>query len=360
MLGTSEGNSEVSFVSTNRIQTNCLAVLAVIAIGFTLHYLQAVLLPFVLALFFICGISPVLDVLQRWGAPRSAAVVLTFVFGLLLIALFWSMIWISVSSLVKDSEAYRQRVERIANYVTDTLKPYLDDVQPDTLAREDGAPVTQSFPHDDLKQYATARFQSAVQSLSLSSIELLGSGVMIAIFMFFLLSGTSHPKTRGPQWWCEVELQIREYIVLKTLISAATGIAVWVVLWFFGIPLAMVFGLLAFLLNFIPNIGPLVMCVLPLPLIFLDPRLSIASMVVAAIMMWLIQFVSGSVIEPKIMGSSFNLHPVVILLTLLLWGVVWGLPGMFLSTPITAALRIVMDRFAYTRPLARLLAGQLH
>jgi AI-2 transport protein TqsA len=145
---------------------------------------------------------------------------------------------------------------------------------------------------------------------------------------------------------------------MKTFISAATGLAVWLTLTFFGVPLALVFGILAFSLNFIPNIGPLLMCVLPLPLIFLHPGLSLTNMIVAAVMMSVIQFVSGSVVEPKMMGDSFKLHPVVIMLTLLMWGVIWGLPGMFLSTPITAAMRIVFEQFHYTRPLARLLAGR--
>lgn len=141
------------------------------------------------------------------------------------------------------------------------------------------------------------------------------------------------------------------------MISLVTGAAVWIVLWFYGISLALVFGLLAFLMNFIPNIGPMIMCVLPLPLIFLSPHLSLASMLMVTVLLSAVQFISGSLVEPKIMGSSFQLHPVVIMLTLLLWGLIWGLPGMFLSTPIMAAMKIVIEQFTYTQPFARLLAG---
>jgi len=392
-------------LSAKAIQTNCLTVIAVIAVGFTLHYLQSVLLPFVLAVFFICGLTPILDLMRKWSVPRPAAIGLTFVVGLISIVLLWTMIWISVSALIRDSAVYRERVERIMDYVQSTLQPYLpadfqsgmlaagsstdeaptadavladraleagessgsgrelqaaeDLLAAERLARETETLAAVTNPGSSMRAYLTSQVQWAVQSLSTGLFELLGSGVMIVIFMFFMLAGDGRSKVPQPQIWLEIESRIRDYIVMKTLISFVTGVAVWLVLWFFGIPLALVFGLLAFLLNFIPNIGPMIMCVLPLPLVFLSPQLSFASMVLVTVLLSGIQFISGSLVEPKVMGSSFQLHPVVIMLTLLLWGLIWGLPGMFLSTPITAAMKIVLEQFTYTQPLARLLEGNL-
>ncbi|MEC8783586.1 MAG: AI-2E family transporter, partial [Planctomycetota bacterium] len=158
--------------------------------------------------------------------------------------------------------------------------------------------------------------------------------------------------------WNEIEKKIRSYIVTKTIISAFTGVAVGLVLWLFDIPLAFVFGMLACLLNFIPNVGPLIMCVLPLPLVLLDPDLSVGGMVTVILLVSVIEFVSGNVIETKVMGDSFELHPVVVLLTLMLWGMIWDLPGMFLATPITAAMKILLEKFEYTRPIAEMMAGR--
>ncbi|MCB0357914.1 MAG: AI-2E family transporter, partial [Bdellovibrionales bacterium] len=73
----------------------------------------------------------------------------------------------------------------------------------------------------------------------------------------------------------------------------------------------------------------------------------------------LIQIIIGNVIEPKLMGESMNLHPIAILLFLMFWGVVWGVPGMFLAVPITAILRIIFSRIEMTRPLANLISGQI-
>jgi AI-2 transport protein TqsA len=104
------------------------------------------------------------------------------------------------------------------------------------------------------------------------------------------------------------------------------------------------------LLNFIPNIGPIIACLLPLPLIVLSPDLSLTAMITVIVFSSLIQFVSGNVVEPKIMGDSFELHPVAILLTLMIWGMLWGIIGMILATPVTAAMKILFDRFERTRP----------
>jgi AI-2 transport protein TqsA len=71
-----------------------------------------------------------------------------------------------------------------------------------------------------------------------------------------------------------------------------------------------------------------------------------------------IQFISGNVVEPKIMGDSFELHPVAVLLTLMLWGMIWGIVGMILATPVTAAIKILLERFDRTRPVAEMLAGR--
>jgi AI-2 transport protein TqsA len=71
-----------------------------------------------------------------------------------------------------------------------------------------------------------------------------------------------------------------------------------------------------------------------------------------------IQLISGNIVEPKLMGNSSDLHPVTILLALMFWGMMWGVIGMFLATPITSALKIVLERIESTRPLAALMAGR--
>ena len=145
---------------------------------------------------------------------------------------------------------------------------------------------------------------------------------------------------------------------MKTVISAVTGFAFGLVLWLFGVPLAILFGMLAFLLNFIPNIGPLISSLTPVPFLVLNAELSPVAAITCFLLVAAIQFVSGNVVETKIMGQSFDVSPVFLLLALMFFGLVWGIIGMFLATPIVSIIKIILDQRPQMRPLAELMAGR--
>jgi AI-2 transport protein TqsA len=341
-----------------RFQTICQMVLAVVAIGAALYWLRPVLLPFVLALFLVCGVAPLLDFIQRrLGAPRLVAVAIAFLGGVLLLACLWLFVWLSVEAMLQDADTYRDRFQSIVHRVSDALalNPEADETA-SAAAATAGDDAAQ--PASSLAGLTGGYVRAGLAGVASALSDFLGSATMVLIFMFFLLLGGSTETVPRSGMWIEIESKIRAYIVTKTVISAATGAAFGLVLWLYGIPLAVVFALLAFLLNFIPNIGPIIASLLPLPLILLSPDLSIASMVIVILLTTGIQFVSGNVVEPKIMGDSFELHPVAVLLTLMLWGMIWGVTGMILATPVTAAIKILLERFDYTRPVAEILAGR--
>lgn len=118
------------------------------------------------------------------------------------------------------------------------------------------------------------------------------------------------------------------------------------------------FGLLTFLLNFIPTIGSIIATLLPLPIVLLQfdsPVKWLAVLLIPAA----IQGVVGNFIEPKLFSDSLDLHPASILLALTFWGIIWGPVGMFLAVPILVVMKIAMARIPATRPFAELLAGRL-
>ena len=98
---------------------------------------------------------------------------------------------------------------------------------------------------------------------------------------------------------------------------------------------------------------------LPIPVVLLAPDFSMTTLVLSVALPGAVQFAIGNVIEPKVMGNSLDLHPVVILLALIFWGMLWGTVGMLLATPITAVLKIVLERTALTAVMAEVLAGRL-
>lgn len=336
-----------------RWATRCLSVIATGVAGGLLYLLRPVLAPFVVAVFLTVGLRPVLDVLQKWLHSRVAAVTAAFLLGVGGLLVLGGTVASSIDQLAQD-DAFQHRASAATEHFAAFAERF--GLLP-TPESEAGEAVASSM--DRLRVVIRGGVQSAKEWLLSGMVSLSGSLGVVLIYMFFLLLGASTTSEHSSELWTMIEGKLREYIVLKTVISIGTGIAVWAVLALFGVPLAAPLGLLTFLLNYIPNFGPVVTCVLPLPLIWLSPDLSIGAMAAASVLACGVQLVGGNVVEPRMMGSSFSLHPIVVLLSLMVWYAIWGFVGMLLAVPITAALKVILGRIERTEPIACLMAGDL-
>ena len=151
---------------------------------------------------------------------------------------------------------------------------------------------------------------------------------------------------------------MKRYLLVKVGVSALTGVLVYITLSILKVDLALVFALFSFLFNFIPNVGSIIATLLPLPVVLLSPDMSLTRGLLALAIPGVIQFAIGNVVEPKVMGKSLGLHPVVVLCALVFWGVLWGFIGMLLAVPMTAVIKIILERNAVTRPIADFMAGE--
>lgn len=380
-----------------KAQTTCLAILTTIAIGFSLYFLQSVLLPFVIAIFIVIGCRPILNYVEtRLKLPRFLAFGFSFLFGILLLLVFAFLTWVSVNDLAQNSQAYEKRMNVIVTWIVEhvpnkdrpseptvtvppTSEPPSELQSEPTLQEGETTDPAEAIPNqgeltaaknptqaiqDFLKSVSTF-IQSQLVSLAGSLSALLSYGVLILIFVFFLLLGHGEPdkstvdQNERTGILAKIEEQIRKYLLMKTIISLITGFVFGSILWLFGVPLAIVFGFLAFLLNFIPNIGPLIATVLPVPFLMLNAEMSPTSAIICFALISTTQFVSGNVIETRLMGQSFDVSPIALLLALMFFGLVWGIVGMFLATPIVSIIKIVLQQHQSTRPLAQLMAGHV-
>lgn len=329
-----------------RVQTVCLVVLTTLAVGAALWWLRPVLVPFVLAIFVTLGLSPLVTLqMQRFRAPRAVALGGTLVVAVLVLAVLWGIVSASVRELSANADTYHAALQSLVERADRALRP----------ERANDAPSTQP---GILSGIPIANVRRAVLSTTSALMELLSDGVLVLIFVCFLLVGRARAAAR-PGVWGEIEAQVQRYILIKTLLSGLTGALVGAALWLVGVDFALVFGLFAFLLNFIPNLGSIVATLLPVPVILATPDATVLTVALAIALPTLVQGVIGYIIDPRVMGNSFDLHPVAVLLTLVFWGMLWGVVGMILATPITASLKIALERHASTRPLAALLAGRL-
>jgi AI-2 transport protein TqsA len=255
----------------------------------------------------------------------------------------------SVRDLSANSAAYQEQIATMIERGREALTVPLDLLGVDqTDMQFDPASV---IPADSVGRILAGTTQALV--------DLFSQGFIVLIFTFFLLAGGSSVARDQKGVRSQIESRVKGYIVNQTLMSAATGVLVWLILAALGVDLALVFGLFTFLLNFIPSIGSIIAVLLPLPVVLFSPELSSTQAVLAIALPATVQFLIGNVLTPKIMGDALDLHPVTILLALMFWGALWGVVGMLLATPITAILKILMERFDVTEPLARVLAGRL-
>ena len=346
-----------------RTQTICLVTLTVIAIGFSLSFLQTVLLPFVIAFFVVIGIRPLLELLhERYHLNRFVSVAITCVLGIGIVAALGLAIWVSIQDIAAHTDIYENRLNAIGGWVNSFFESEdVGEVEEAVTEGEqeivDNAGEDEGNAVQDAFAVIIAQLQSLLLKLVGSMSSLLSYGILIALFIFFLLSSDKLHQNR-PKIMDEIEDQVRRYLVLKTVISVLTGIAFGGVLWFFGVPLAILFGVLAFLLNYIPNLGPLIANILPIPLLVLNSEISMGAAIVCIILITAVQFISGNVIETRIMGKSFDVSPVVLLLALMFFGLVWGIVGMFLATPLVSMLKIVLQNTDSGKPIAELMAGR--
>ena len=153
----------------------------------------------------------------------------------------------------------------------------------------------------------------------------------------------------------KIEFSISNYLRLKTYVSLLTGVLSYTVLYFVGVDSAPFWAFLIFLLNYIPTIGSLIATVFPaffslIQFGELTPFLIVLSVVGA------VQILVGNLVEPRLFGKSLNVSPLITILSLAIWGEIWGITGMILSVPITVIMIIVFSQFKKTRSIAILLS----
>ncbi len=327
----------------SRTQTTCLIILTTIASAAALYWLRPVLIPFVLALFLMIGLMPIAKLfMQRLRAPRPIAVLITLLVAMVLVGALGVTITKSLGGLGANADIYNARMQELLDRTADALP--LDKLGIDRQQ------VLQPFT-----LISGEAVGKVVVSTSGALAGLVSQGGLVLIFLGFLMFAS--PKPAATSQWGEIESNVRRYIMTKTLISLTTGVLTGLILWLLGVDLAILFGLLAFLLNFIPSIGSIVAVLLPLPIVLLGADPSTTKTILALALPGAVQLVVGNIIDPKLMGDRFGLNPIVILLALVFWGMLWGIIGMFLAVPMMAVMKIVLARYERAQPIVKLMSN---
>lgn len=314
----------------------------------------SILLPLVIATF-ICYLINALATASRkiriFGRALPNGVRLA---AAIVIILFFS--WFVVNLVVKN-----------INQVTAAVPGYQQNLQ--TLAERLGEHVGKKYVDRAQAMVARLNLTSVARNLALSIAGTLGSIGTVAIYVAFLLL-EQHNFDKKIASLCRGEgreallrrilqrigSEIQTYVWLKTLMSLTVGIGSYLVMKIVGVDFAEFWALLIFALNYIPYIGSMLGVIFPTVLTLVQfPTLK--PFFVTAVLLIIIQFTTGSIIEPKLMGKGLNLSPVIIVLSLSVLGTIWGLVGMFLAVPLMVVVMIVCSQFESTRRVAILMSA---
>lgn len=326
-----------------------LVVLATVALAAALVYTRDVMIPFVLSIFITTAVSPIVDFLvRRWHIPGFFAVISALLLVFAALALLSAPVIVAVQTMAQTAYEYSDQVDSLTKDMIKNVNRHLVDWNLKSLA------VNESAVSVEVKSL----LPELITRMTGTVTTLVSHGFLVLFFVVFLLAGRN-PQERQQNIYTEIESTIRGYITTLTAIGLITAALVGIVLWALGLRMAWLFAFLVFLFSFIPNIGPIVVTLLPVPVAvsqFHDnPWMILAVIAIPGT----IHMVIGNLITPKLMGRGLELHPVTVLLALAFWGLLWGIVGMVLAVPIVAMLRIVLGHFSSTRFLADLLAGRL-
>jgi len=325
-----------------------LAALVIVIAG--LSYASSLITLVLVAAFIAMVSAPVVLWLRGRGVP-SALAVLAVVLGVAgFFTAIGALVGTSINAFVRAAPVYKARLDG----QVDALLVWL---------REQGL---ETYGMDLLQSVELGSVMSIIGQLMGALGGLLGNGLVILIIVVFILFEVPGmpAKFRAAFPASEDSLarlrlitrNVERYVILKTLVSLLTGVVLGIWVAVLGVDFALLWGMLAFLLNYIPTFGSIMAAVPAVLMALVQLGPGSALLVLAGYLV--VNFVVGNVLEPRLMGQGMGLSTLVVFVSLLAWGSVLGIGGMFLAVPLTMALKIVLDSNPETRWLAVLMGPE--
>jgi AI-2 transport protein TqsA len=322
------------------------ACLVIVVAGLKLS--AGLVLPFLIALFVAAISLPLLNTMQNRGVPTWLAVLVTIIADLVALGGMVALIGGSVADFTAQVPRYqaalRLSVIELLNWVRSRGVPVSNEVITDML--DAGRVLTVVT--------GTLRGVAAVLSNSL---------LVVLAVVFILAEAACFPAklevafgaARSNARFAKMRNEVQRYLGLKTLVSLTTGSLVAAAMAIIVVDFPLVWGLLAFLLNYIPALGSILAAIPPVLLAIVQPELGLGSVLAVAIVFLSINITLGNFLEPWIMGRGLGMSPLVVFLSLIFWGWVWGPVGMIVSVPLTMIIKIMLENSEDLRWIAVLL-----
>ncbi|MBI3441004.1 MAG: AI-2E family transporter [Proteobacteria bacterium] len=331
-----------------------LGFLVLCVVVYILNVASAIMIPFMMAVFVWYLINAMARGLGKVVFFKNTQIPrpLCFMAAILLLVLgmmdVFEVISHNVSIVAREAPAYQAHLSEM---LTGLLAPFHLEQQPT---------IKELMGYLDIGAIMAALVKMLSGIAGKTVVVMFYTGFLLYEQRFFnkKLSGmAANAKTESQvrKILFNIDIKVQRYIWVKTLMSALAGILTLVILSLWRVDFAVFWGVIAFILNFIPYVGSLLSIILPSAIAmvqFGDGHTALGVLASLAVLHGLI----GHMLDPMLMGENLNLSPIFIISSLAMWEMIWGVPGMFLSIPILAAIMITLAQFHRTRPIAILLS----
>lgn len=315
-----------------------------------LQTMQELFIPFVVALFLAVLFGPLFELLERWRVPRIVSVLAAFVITFAALAAVFEILYYSVTAFTEQWTMHRDRFTDLELSFRKSFGIANGPLDEETLLKN---PRISGWAKD-----AAGMMKSFFSDLA-----------VVLVFLLFLLTGRTNLLRKVGRAFPpgvseriltvlkDINTDVITYLRIKAIVSGSVGLATALILTAFGVSVPYIWGILAFLFHFIPNIGSVIAVALPALFTYVQTASDVVTGWVFVSLLAM-HFIVGNVLEPKVMSRSIDLSPVVILFSLIFWSYVWGIPGMFLAVPITVIIKIVLDHIGPLRPVGVLMGDR--
>ena len=333
------------------------AALWAIVVAATMYLLVAgrgLLLPFVLGIVLWYMIDALADAFEH---PRFGRLRLPRPFALVVaVCIMGGLLWVvgrtigrNVSAVIAAAPNYERRLQNLINEAA-------------RLVGVEQAPtIGELFDRISLADTLSSIATAAASVVSVAGIVVIYAGFLFVEQVRFrrklvIVLGSGDNQERVQAVLDQIDHDIRVYIRIKTTLAVITSALAYIVMATVGVDFAAFWAVMVFFFYYIPTVGSILAILAPamLTLVQFD---DLTPFLIVLLVFGTIQVVTANVVEPAIMGSTLNLSPLVVIISLMVWGTIWGVVGMFLCVPITVVSLIVLAQFKTTRPIAVLLSA---
>lgn len=335
-----------------KIETVLLGVITLVLLGAVMKLAASVMLPMVIAGILAVTLSPLINILHKIHIPRNLAV-------LIVIAVVFGVIFLIILFIQSSIAAFMAEYPKYAAKFSVLNSEFVQFIQNKTG-------VSYNF-FEEIEWVGI--FFEYLGSFSSSLVSFASSGLLIMIFLIFMLlenpfsskkmilAFKNENGTRISGVLNRITGQVVKYLNLKFIISTGTGILVWLSLSIIGLDFAPMWGVFAFLLNFIPSIGSSIVMIITILMGFIQFFPEPGRIIAVIISMIGIQMIIGNFIDPRLQASRLDISPIVILFSLVFWGWIWGIVGMFLAVPLTVIVQIICQNIPFLYPVSILIGS---